>query len=220
MDSWDQVAPLHTAYNPPYLPEIIGSTAIPVRQSRLYELEVPREPAGGVQSTVDIQPLIPSSLNGDLLRLFSGSLIDGADFPIVDTEEAAFLLRWISCWPVIAWTALADTQPVGFVILGPDLAPRLKRARGGRNPFKRAWLRLASRFRVRQGRIFFGGVPPRWRRQGIGRQLLNQAVITAQDKGWEKITIGPVQEDSETARFLYNTGARPCQSYQIYRWEL
>jgi GNAT superfamily N-acetyltransferase len=117
-------------------------------------------------------------------------------------------------------TALKDTQPVGFVILGPDLAPQLKRAGGGRNPFKRAWLRLASQFSVRQGRIFYAGVLPRWRRQGIGRQLMIQAVITAQDKGWEKIIIGPVPENSEAAIFLNRAGARPCQSYQIYRWEV
>jgi GNAT superfamily N-acetyltransferase len=220
LDTWDQTPPLHTAYNPPYLPEITGSTALPGKQSRLYELEIPPEPPAGVGSPVEIQPLVPCSLSEDLLTLFSSCFTDEDEIPPADAEESAFLLRWISSWPLIAWTALRDAQPVGFMILGPDLAPQLKRARGGRNPIRQAWLRLANRFSVRQGRIYFAGVLPNWRRQGIGRRMLNQAVHTAQDNGWSKITIGPVQEDSDAARFLKGAGARPSQSYEIYRWEL
>jgi ribosomal protein S18 acetylase RimI-like enzyme len=146
--------------------------------------------------------------------------LDGEAWPAIDVEEASHLLDLISFWPLKAWIASIHSQPAGFVILGPDLGTQLKRARGGRNFFWRAWLLRAKRLPTRQGRIYFGGVLPHWRGQGIGRRLLRQAAGEAQKMGWERITLGPIPEDAPAAGFLQRAGARPCQSYQLFRWDL
>ena len=218
-DHWDQVPPLYTAYNPPYLPEIARPLSEPLHSSRLFELALSPERTAAVQSGAQIDPLDPRRLGEDLLPLFAGSLSEGAADPPPDAEEASFLLRWISYWPIQAWLASIDAQPAGFIILGPDLAPLLKRARGGRNFFWRAWLRRAAGRPVRRGRILFGGVQPGSRGQGIGLQLFQHASNFARDQGWENITAGPVRQDSAAAGLLEHIGARPCQSYQIVRWE-
>lgn len=43
-DCWGQLPPLHTPYNPPYVPEVVGSAMRPLDRARLYHLEVPTEP--------------------------------------------------------------------------------------------------------------------------------------------------------------------------------
>jgi GNAT superfamily N-acetyltransferase len=61
-----------------------------------------------------------------------------------------------------------------------------------------------------------GGILPDWRNQGIGQQLWRQTIGTAQDAGWQKLTIGPVWNETTAVTWLQNQNATPQQTYQLY----
>jgi GNAT superfamily N-acetyltransferase len=219
-DCWDRTPPLHTAYDPPYVPEIVHSYLTPVSRSHLYHLEIPPEPAPVSAAPADLEPLAPERLATDLLPLLVAACPIQADFPPPDGDEAAFLLRRLARWPLYGWLAQVEGQPVGFVLLQPDLADRLKRAGGGRNPAWRLWLLTAAGRRTGQGRLLYGGVLPDWRGRGIGRQLLHQSQHTARDLGWRSLSAGPLPPTSAGARFLEKQGGRPEQTYGLYQRDL
>jgi GNAT superfamily N-acetyltransferase len=227
-DHWNQLPPLHTAYNPPYLPEILHSLMGPLVSSRLYHLEIPDElheefheellpsPPGPAELSL----LEPARLVTDLLPLLATACSPWANFPSPDAEEAAFLMRWLGHWPLYGWLAQVGGEPVGFVLLGPDVAPLLRRSQGGRFPPWRLWLAWRSRKRLREGRLFYGGVSPEWQGQGIGGQLLHQTLVTGQHLGWERLSIGPVPDNAPAKAFLECLDAHPSQTYRIYQREL
>jgi len=219
-DYWNEIPPLHTPYNPPYMPETIGSVMRARSGSRLYHLEIPREPSSPPPARAEFTPFNPARLCGDLLPLLVAACPPQLNFAPPDAEEAEFLLRWINPWPLISWLAQIDSQPLGFILLQPDLAHRLRRAEGGRNPIWRLWLAWAGCRPTRQGRVLFAGVLPAWRKQGIGRQLLHQAMLTAQQQGWRRLSIGPLPGTAPGSRFLEHCGAQARQSYLIYQQEL
>lgn len=219
-DCWNHLPPLHTPYNPPYLPEIVSNVLRVRSHSRLYHLEVGSELPATPQTPAKLLPLEPARLATKLLPLLVAACPSWLDFAPPDAEEAAFLLRSLERWPLFGWLAQVETEPAGFVLLQPDLAPQLRRAKGGRNLLWRLWLAWACHRPVRQGRILFGAVLPRWQGQGIGRQLLHQAVTTARQQGWESLSIGPLPGTSSTGKFLEHFGAEPRQSYQLYHRDL
>jgi GNAT superfamily N-acetyltransferase len=143
-----------------------------------------------------------------------------ADFPPPDTGEASFLLRWLGHWPLYAWLAQVDGQPVGFVLLGPDVSSLLRKAKGGRHLPWRLWLTWRRRRPLRQGRIFYGAVLSQWQGQGIGHQLLHQALSAGHHLGWQRLSIGPVSDQAPACTFLERQGARPRQTYRLYQREL
>jgi GNAT superfamily N-acetyltransferase len=218
-DYWDRLPPLHTPYDPPYMPEIAGIVLRPFARSQLYHLAVPPERPPAPPTPAKLRPLEPDRLAKDLLPLLVAACPTWADFPPPDAEEAAFLLRWVKHWPLHGWLAEVAEQPVGFILLQPDLASRLRLARGGRNPLWRVWLAWASRRPVRHGRVLFGAVLPDWRGQGIGRQVLHQALLTARQHGWQSLTFGPFPTVSPGAKFLKRNGAKAQQSYLLYQQE-
>ncbi len=167
-----------------------------------------------------MSPFDPSRLAKDLLPLLITACSPSADLPPPDTEEAAFLLRRLGLAPLHAWLAHVDEQPVGFTLLQPDLAPLMRRTNGGRHLPWRLWLAWRSRGPVSQGRVLYGAVSPRWQGQGIGSQLLHQALITAQRQGWETLSIGPLPEVALACIFLENRGARARQTYRFYQRNL
>jgi GNAT superfamily N-acetyltransferase len=122
--------------------------------------------------------------------------------------------------PLFGWLAQVKDQPVGFILLQPDLAPALKWANGGRMLPWQLWLQWRSRRRVRQGRLLYGAVLPAWRKQGIGRQLWTQALQVAHAQEWQCLTIGPVPADSPASSFLTQQGAEAQQRYVLYGSEL
>lgn len=219
-DYWNLLPPLHTAYNPPYLPEVIGNSLRPFARSQLYHLEIPPERPLAPEGPARLVPLEPARLATDLLPLLQAACPTWADFPSPDAEEAAFLLRWLGRWPLYGRLAQVDERPVGFVLLQPDLAPLLHRANGGRNLLWRLWLRWAGRRPVRQGRVLFGAVLTDWWREGIGRQLLHQALVTGHEQGWQFLTIGPLPSTAPACNFLEHNGARPRQTYLLYQRDL
>lgn len=219
-DGWDRLPPLFTPYDPPYLPEIVAIHLEPLAQARLYHLAVPPEPPSVPAQPVKLVALEPARLADDLLALLATACPDWAGFPLPDDPEAAFMLRWLGRWPLYGWLALVKSLPVGFVLLQPDLAGRLKRAGGGRSPLWRPWLLWASRRPAREGRLLYGGVLPDWREQGIGRQLLRQALLTGHSLGWQRLSCGPLPDNSTGSKFLQRHGGAPGQRYTLYQREL
>lgn len=219
-DYWDQLPPLHTPYNPPYLPEIVSDSLRPLGRSQLYHLDIPSESLPAPSARAQLVPLEPARLTMDLLPLFQAACPSWARFPPPDVEEAAFLLRWLGRWPLYGWLAQVDTDPVGFILLQPGLAPRLQLTNGGRNLLWRLWLAWASRRPVQHGRLLFGAVLPEWRGRGIGRQLLHQALATGRDEGWQTLSIGPLPSTAPACAFLEHYGAQRRQTYVLYQGDL
>jgi len=219
-DYWSILPPLHTPYNPPYLPEIADIVLHRRSHSRLYHLQIPPELPVRGDSRVEIAPLELARLASDLLPLFAEACPSWLNFAPPDVEEAIFLLRWLGNWPLFGWLAQVESQPVGFVLLQPDISPFLRWARGGRNPLWRLWLAWASRRPVRCGRLLYLAVLPGWRKRGIGSRLLYQAMLTAKQQGWQSFSIGPLPGTIAAAKFLENRGAQPQQTYLLYQKDL
>lgn len=214
-DRWDLYPPLHTPYNPPYLPELLEQSLRPFRRGRLYHAEATAPTA--VAGPATLLPLAPGRLADDLLPLLAAASENRTGFAPPDAAEAAFLLRW---WGVglFGWLAAVDDEPVGFLLLQPDWGPQLRRAGGGRTLLWSLWLRLRRKAAVTAGRVLAGGVLPQWRRQGIGRQLWQQALHTAHEWGWAQLTVGPVWEGETAVAFLQSQDAAPVQRYALYEW--
>ena len=217
VDHWRETPPLYTAYDPPYLAEIVRSVMTPIQTGKLYHLVVPKRPQKAT-GPARLEASDPATLKSTLLPLFQSAVESQALAVELDRVEADFLLTWISSWPIHLWLALERDQPIGFVLLQPDVAPLLKRANGGRRPWWRAWLRWAARRSVRSGRIVFGGVLSTARGYGFGRQLLSHSMQVARQMGWESISIGPILDDTPAAQFLVHSGAHPRQTYQYFEW--
>lgn len=218
-DHFHLLPPLHTPYNPPYLPELVEGLMEPVSTARLFEVAV-SGPAERPEGPARLVPCTAAELATVPLSLWAAATADWGDFPAPDAPEVAFLSQWVGIWPVWGWLAVVGEQPVGFVWLQPDLAAQLRRARGGRPLPWRWWLRWRSRRPVSAGRLLWGGVLPAWRGQGIGTQLWRQALATAWEQGWRTLTVGPLPEPSPGAGFLQKRGASPRQRYALYATEL
>jgi GNAT superfamily N-acetyltransferase len=220
-DHFDLQPPLHTSYNPPYLPEVLHAVMVPLHTARLYTARVAL-PAGQV-GPAQLLPLAPQRLAGDLLPLLATGMNTGLDtgglFPPPDGLEAAFLVAWWGVWPLRGWVAEVDGQAVGFVLLQPDLAGPVRWAKGGRSLLRRPWLAWRSRRPVRAGRVLAGGVLPAWRGRGIGTQLWRQAIAYATEVGWRDMTIGPLDPAGPGASFLTARGAIAQQSYTLFSSE-
>ena len=217
VDHWKDTPPLYTAYDPPYMAETVLSVMTPVQTTRLYHLVVPAETQEAARPA-HLTTCNLVDLKTDLLPLFQAATGSNPLAVELDALEADFLLDWIDAWPITIWLAIYQDRPSGIALLQPDVSPFLKQANGGRWPWWRLWLRLAMRQPIRAGRIVFGGVTPEARGLGIGNQLLAQCLKTAQEKGWEELTIGPIPDESPAARLLVQNGAQPRQTYHHYQW--
>jgi GNAT superfamily N-acetyltransferase len=219
-DHWNQLPPLHTAYNPPYLPEILHGLMQPLVTSRLYHLEIPPELPPSPAAPACLSPLEPARLSTDLLPLLAMACSPWSELPPPDAEESAFMLRWLGRWPLYGYLAQIGGEPVGFVLLGPDVAPLLRRANGGRFPPWRLWLTWRGRRQLQAGRLFYAAVIPEWQERGIGRQLLHQSLVTGHRLRWRTLSIGPVPTTTPAAAFLESRGAHPRQTYRLYQRDL
>ena len=219
-DYWGELPPLYTPYNPPYLPEVISSYMQVLETRSLYYLSTglrTDQPDGSVHGTETIiEPLQVESLAGELLPLLRAACPQWAGCPPPDKDEALFLMSWVGVWPLHGWLARVGSKPAGFVLLQGDYSPALFRARGGRNLAWRLWLNRAASSPIRRGRLLFGGVLPEYRRQGIGSRLLGQALVTAQELGWDTLIAGPIPEGEPAAIFLDDRGAKARQTYRLY----
>lgn len=221
---WGQFPPIHTPYNPPYLPELLDAVLRPTEYtSRLYSVPV-SDSIANAGGPADIVPLEPQRLANDFLPLFQEACRaqSSVERPPPDTAEVQFLLRRLRPWPLTGWLARIAGEPAGFVLQQPDYAPALHRANGGRNLVWRLWLRgWAAHRPTVAGRVLFGAVAPAVRRQGVGTQLLFQALDHARDSGWTTLTVGAIGDANTAAtEFLTQHGAEPAQTYTLYEWHV
>lgn len=219
-DYWDTLPPLYTPYNPPYLPEVAGAVMRARSQARLYQFDVPTAAPEQPEAHINLIPFQPERLALDLLPLLQTACFAWLNFPPPDVLEAQFLLRWISHWPLTGWLAQVDHQPVGFILLQPDFAHVLHRAKGGRSPWWRLWLSGASRRPAKAGRILYLAVLPEWQGRGVGRRLLKKAFTVRQKRGWTTLSVGPVPATEPAGQFLVRFGAEAKQAYRLYEWDL
>ncbi|MCC6458319.1 MAG: GNAT family N-acetyltransferase [Caldilineaceae bacterium] len=217
LDHFDQTPPLYTPYNAPYLPEILDAVFERGQTARLYHAPVHSNPKTS-PGPAFLRPLRPED-DATVLPNLLAALDGAAEFPSPDATEVAFLLAWWSIVPSLGWIAEVEQQPVGFVLLQPDLAPALRRAKGGRNLLWRLWWQWRRTQPARSGRIVAGCVLPQWRRQGIGSQLWGAALASAHLQGWRNLSVGPVADDAAAAAFLLAHDAQPRQRYALYGTE-
>lgn len=221
-DHFHVTPPWLTPYNPPYVPEVVETSWQPAEQNRLYDAAVPDEPWlerdtwHPTATSVELSTFGAARLAGDLLPLMVEATSLSGQFPPCDALEAEFILSQLASGPTLGWLAQAGSQPVGFIVLAPDLAGPLLRAKGGRNPLWRLWLAVRSRRPVTSGRVLLCAVAPAWRRQGIGRLLWRRALATANAEGWQTLTAGPIPDTTAGAHFLAACGAQPRQRYTVY----
>jgi ribosomal protein S18 acetylase RimI-like enzyme len=217
---WNQTPPIYAAYNPPFLPELMAQVMEPVAVQRMYHLAVTAIPGVEISGPATLEPLEARRLSGDLLALLEAACQTLEGYPPPDVLEAGYLLNRIGEWPHWGWLAKVDDHPAGFMLLQPDVSPLLQRTRGGRTLKQRLALNLLRSHPVQNGRVIFGGVAPAFRRQGIARQLWQQAVRFARSQGWDSISVGPLSEDGPGARFCTSLGGQPKQQYLIFAAEL
>lgn len=204
--------PLHTPYNPPYMPELLASSLTPWQKYVLTKSPIPQVKASqehalitASKATIDHQtrhsndnfslqilPLTARMARDDLLLPLWQELSPlRQHFPAPDQAEIEFIWRWLTVWPWQGWVAMVDGQPVGFAILQPDFAVPNRRAGGGQNPLWALWLQWREQRPTRSGRLLYGGVLEKWRNHDVARALYQQLIRYAQQQGWQTITMGP-----------------------------
>ncbi len=219
--------PLHTPYNPPYLPELMASTLHAWQATTLLYLPLARAARGDQagQTPISLPTLQLRLLHAHepwsaLLPLWQIACQAIGDYPAPDTSEVAFLQSWLQRWPCAVWVAEAEGTVVGFVVLQADLAGAVRCARGGRNPLRALWLQWRSRHGATAGRLLYGAVLPAWQGRGIGTLLWQQVLMTARQQGWQSLTVGPFLSTATGLPFLLRRGAQPEQRYLTYANEL
>ncbi len=217
LDHFHLTSPLHTPYNPPYLPDVLSSVMEPWHTTALYRCVAappPLAPAGpATLTTLDL-----ARLTTDCLDLLNEALNPDAIWPPMDAPAAALFVQMLAPYPTAGWVATIDDQPVGLALVQPDLAEVMRRAGGGRPWLGRAYAAWAKRRSTRHGRLLLGAVAPAWRRRGIGGQLWGQVCAHATAAGWATISAGPLDANTPGAAFLTTQGATPAQRYTTYSW--
>jgi len=214
---FDQTPPIHTPYNPPYLADLLATSMSVCQESVVLSLPVisplPQSQGPAVLTSLQLDELV-----GAHWPLLQAALAPHAPTPSIERDEASLLLQWIATAPTLGWLAQVEGAPVGFVVVQPDLAPLLRRTGGGRLLPLRWFAAWARRRPVRRGRLLFGAVAPAWRRQGIGSQLLAQALHHAAGAGWTELACGPYAVATPAVSFLQRVGAYAKQRYALFEW--
>ncbi len=232
--------PLHTPYNPPYLPELMSTTLAASQHTVLLQHDLraatdrlraatDRPDSAGKRdeqrpappTAVEIVPLTAAlACSEPFLPLWKAATSAEADGPSPDSAEVAFLWKWLTVWPWMGWVAVAGGEPIGFVLLQPDLAEQSRFAKGGQNPLWALWLWWRQRLGVNQGRMVVGAVVPQWRQRGVGTALWLRAIEHARQQAWATLSIGPLPEQGIGSSFLQRRGAKCQQRYTLYASEL
>jgi GNAT superfamily N-acetyltransferase len=228
LDHFHLDPPLHTAYNAPFLPDLLEGQCDPLLARRVWHVELggaATEAAGAAlegPSGLHVEETPAARLADDLapllLAIWEQGAVAQAGLPPPDATEIAFLLDWWGVAPLTLLVAQLDDEPVGFALLQPDVGPAMRRARGGFPLWGRAWLALRPPQTAAQGRLLLGGVAPHAAGQGIGRVLWTASLEHARAAGWRTLAVGPVDEKSPAEAFLRSAGAQPRQRYTLYEY--
>jgi len=213
---FNSIPPLHTAYNPPYLPELMDRVMHPIQTTHLYHIDPATSVADQPTTDLEIEAVDMVTSKQSILSILEAVCDESALFPAPDPAELQFLLDWVGPGPLSGWIAHKNGQAVGAALVQPDGAGSFRRARGGANPLWRMWLNWHTHRPTKAGRLLWAGVLPAWRRQGIGRALWAHLLAHARSQEWTTLSVGPLPQDSTAARFLSGHGAAPKQSYSIY----
>ena len=225
LDHFHRPPPQHSAYNPPYAPELFAQEMRDISLRRLFVASVDKAtaaqtPPPSIPELV-VSPAAPARLTEDLLPLLVTACTDtGRDFPPPDALEAQFLVEMITPWNSTLLLACIGEQPVGFVWLQPDFGELMWRANGGRGALGWARLAVGRSRRTRHGRLLFGAVDIAWQRRGIGRTLWQHALRHAAHAGWDELSVGPVAPASPGGHFLAVVHAEPRQHYALFARDL
>lgn len=217
LDNYHVDPPLHGAYNPPFLPDLLAEQAEPLFHRRLWSLSLDAGKSDGAKpgdaANLTIEPAPPDLLAGDLLPLLEeiwrSSAASAAGFAAPDALEVGFLLALWQVAPLTLLVARRAERAVGFCLLQPDLGPQLRRLRGGRPLWAQTWRALRPPQRAGSGRLLLGGVAPDTTGQGVGGALWHSALAHARASGWLSLTIGPVDEGAPVEEFLAVQGVTP-----------
>lgn len=230
-DYFHVIPPLHTPYNPPYLPELISGSLRAQQQTHLYHYDLataehnqhaPTEFNDNqrINERITLVPLTANQAQSpEFLPLWQAAVPVAEYAATLAMDEVHFLWQWTTVWPWAGWVAMAAEKPVGFVLLQPDFAPLCRQTGGGQNLFWRGWLSWRQQFGSAQGRLVYGGVLPAWRGQGIGAMLWQQTLGHAHEAGWQTLTIGPLAASSSGANFLQKRGVTAQQRYTLFGGE-
>lgn len=216
---WDTSHPVYTAYNQPFMPELMDGVLRPFATQHLYTL--PINPTHAPSNSIELTQFDPQRLATDLLPLFQIACQNRLGVPLPDEAEAAFILRLLLHDQLMVWGALLNGRIVGFMLLQPDDGAARRRARGGKLLWQVGLYHLLRRRPTARGRLLFGGVLPNMRQQGVGRALLHKLQMIGTDQGWKAVDAGPFDGRETAVSFLTNhANATPLQQYVIYEYFL
>ncbi len=106
--------PMHTPYDPPYVPDLLASMMEPFYTTTLYHVPVPAV-LPTAPAPARIVPLALDTLASDLMDLLDEALAHHDVYSKLDESAIAVLVRWLGAFPVHGWVAYLDDVPVGFV---------------------------------------------------------------------------------------------------------
>lgn len=213
--------PLHSAYNAPFLAELLEAECEALLPRRIWLAPVVADDAA-VEQQAELTIAVTSAarLAGDLAPLLLALWEQGAAADLglrpPDALEIAFLLEQWRVAPLTLLLASWADEPVGCALLQGDVRAALRRLRGGFAPW--AWLWMAQRPlpAAAEGRILLGGVRYDAAGQGVGAALWRACHAHARAAGWQTLQVGPVDEGDPLEAFLAARGAEPRQRSLLY----
>lgn len=216
---WNLTPPIYTAYNQPFLPELMEKVLRPFATQQLYTVPIRPNSVEKTVGNVTLTPFEPARLAADLLPLLQAACQNRLGLPLPDEMEARFMLRQLLPEQLTAWGAELDGRIVGFFLVQPDDGAARRRSRGGKLAWQATLYQLLRRRPTRRGRLLFGAVLPNYRKRGVGQMLLHKLNALGIAQGWERVHIGPLDSGDTAVPWLRtHANAIDRQQYTIYEY--
>jgi GNAT superfamily N-acetyltransferase len=215
--------PLHSAYNAPFLPELLEVDCEPLLPRRIWHAPVvPETVEPELPQELQVEVLDAERLAGELaplvIELWQQGAAAEAGLRPPDALEIAFLLALWRVAPLTLLLASWAGEPAGFALLQPEVGPALRRLRGGYALWARLWLARRPPHIAPSGRLLLGGVAARAAGQGIGAALWRRCQAHARSHGWRALAVGPVDEGDPLEAFLAARGGEPRQRSVLFAY--